>query len=110
MIKSTLEQIEKRIQGLDAVDSGKKRELAGLFAELRLEIDRLSQTHSEQAESIARFAGASAHEATRREGNPALRELSVEGLEASVQDFEVSHPRLVQVVNSLCNLLSGLGI
>jgi hypothetical protein len=37
-------------------------------------------------------------------------EISVKGLRSSVAGFEKSHPRLAQVVNSISNTLSNLGI
>ncbi|HEX7576724.1 MAG TPA: DUF4404 family protein, partial [Verrucomicrobiae bacterium] len=74
------------------------------------EVGALSKTHGEQAESIAGFAQLSAHEATRGAQNPQLRELSVRGLQSSVEGFEKSNPRLVEIVNRISNTLSNLGI
>jgi hypothetical protein len=34
----------------------------------------------------------------------------VRGLRSSADGFEQSHPRLVQIVNSISNMLSNLGI
>jgi hypothetical protein len=70
----------------------------------------LSKTEAEHAESIARFAALSAHEATRREKRPDLQQISIDGLTTSVEGFEATHPRLVEIVNSFCVLLSNLGI
>jgi hypothetical protein len=81
-----------------------------LLARLKTEVGALSKTHGEQAESIAGFAQLSAHEATRGEQNPQLRELSVRGLQSSVEGFEKSHPHLVEIVNRISNTLSNLGI
>jgi hypothetical protein len=39
-----------------------------------------------------------------------LLKLSLEGLNSSVQEFEESHPRLVQIVGAVTNTLSNLGI
>jgi len=39
-----------------------------------------------------------------------LRELSVRGLQSSVEGFEKSNPRLVEIVNTISNTLSNLGI
>jgi hypothetical protein len=39
-----------------------------------------------------------------------LRELSVRGLRSSVTGFERSHPKLVQIVNTISNTLANLGI
>ena len=69
-----------------------------------------SKTQQEQAQSIAGFAEVSTHEATRTEQDPELLKLSLEGLGSSVRGFEESHPRLVQIVNSISSTLSNLGI
>ena len=110
MIKKTIGEIETRIQGADAISDNRKRELLQLLGTLKNEVGTLSKTHNEQAQSIAGFAKLSAHEATREKQNPQLRELSLRGLQSSVEGFEKSHPRLVQIVNSISNTLSNLGI
>ena len=110
MIKKTIGEIEARIQGTDASGDERKHELLQLLGTLKTEVGTLSKTHSEQAQSIAGFAKLSAHEATREKQNPQLRELSLRGLQSSVEGFEESHPKLVQIVNSISNTLSNLGI
>jgi hypothetical protein len=110
MIEDTIGKIEARIQGADAVKEERRQELLQLLATLKSEVAELSKTHGEQAESIAGFADISTHEATRAEQNPELLKLSLEGLGSSVQEFEESHPRLVQIVNGISNTLSNLGI
>ncbi len=110
MIKDTLEKIEARLRNADAINEDKRRELHDLLARLKAEVAELSKTHSEQAESIAGFTEMSAHEATRGQQNPRLLELSLDGLTSSVEEFEKSHPKLVQVVNAISNALSNLGI
>jgi queuine/archaeosine tRNA-ribosyltransferase len=81
-----------------------------LLGTLKSEVAKLSQTHGEQAESIAGFTQLSAHEATRTEQNPELLKLSLDGLGSSVRGFEESHPRLVRIVNAISNTLANLGI
>jgi hypothetical protein len=110
MIEKTIGEIEVRIRTADAVNEGRKRELLQLLATLKTEVGALEKTHSEQAESIAEFARISAHEATRGEQSPELRELSVRGLQSSVEGFEKSHPQLVEIVNRISNTLSNFGI
>jgi hypothetical protein len=110
MIEDTLAKIEARLQSSEAVSEDKRRELQQLLATLKSEVAGLSETHAEQAESIAAFTGLSAHEATRERRNPELLRLSLRGLTSSVGEFETSHPKLVQIVNAISNLLSGLGI
>jgi hypothetical protein len=84
--------------------------LLGLLATLKSEVAGLSDTHQDQAQSIAGFTAVSAHEATRDERDPELMQLSLKGLSHSVGGFEESHPKLVQAVNSICTTLSNLGI
>lgn len=110
MIDRTMQEIEQRLQDLEHADPGRKQELQSLFRELRSEIQMISGSRSEHAESIARFANLSAHEALRRERDPKLKELSLEGLRRSVEEMEVEHPALVRVVNTICVTLSNIGI
>ena len=110
MIKETISNIEAKIQNAESIKSEKKRELLQLLGTLKSEVDALSKTDDEQAHSIAGFTNLSAHEATRSTQNPALLELSLKGLSSSVAGFENSHPRLVQIVNSISQTLSNLGI
>ena len=110
MIEKTIGEIEAKIHGANSISDERKRELLQLLGTLKSEVGKLSKTHDEQAQSIAEFAKLSAHEATRGEQNPQLREISVSGLRSSVEGFEQSHPKLVQIVNSISNTLSNLGI
>jgi len=110
MIEDTVSKIEAKIQGADSIKNERKRELLQLLGTLKSEISNLSKTHVEQAQSIAGFTELSAHEATRSQQNPELLNLSLKGLSSSVEGFEKSHPRLVQIVNAISNTLSNLGI
>lgn len=110
MIEKTISEIEARIGGAESVSPTHKQELLNLLSTLKTEVAELSKTHGEQANSIAGFVQLSANEATRTEPNPQLREISNQGLLSSVDGFEQSHPKLVQIVNSISNTLSNLGI
>ncbi|MGH7977201.1 MAG: DUF4404 family protein [Limisphaerales bacterium] len=110
MIEKTIGEIEAKIRGANSVGEEHKRELLQLLGTLKSEIGALEKTDDERAQSIADFAKIAAHEATREKQNPQLRELSVRGLRSSVDGFEQSHPKLVQIVNSISNTLSNLGI
>ena len=110
MIQDRLDKIEDKLKQSNTIKDNDKTELLNLVKTLRKEIADLSRTHHEQAESIAGFAELSAHEATRSEKNSELFNLSIEGLTSSVQGFEVSHPRLVELINTFCAMLARLGI
>ena len=110
MIEDTIGKIEARIQSADAIKDDREQELLELLGTLKAEVAKLSETHTEQAESIAGFTERSAQEATRSEQNPQLLKLSIQGLNSSVGEFEKSHPQLVRIVNAISNTLSNLGI
>jgi hypothetical protein len=110
MIQDTLSKIEARIEKTEAIKPESRAELLDLLATLKTEVGQLSQTHTEQAQTITGFAQVSTHEATREEKNPQLLKLSLDGLAGSVDGFEESHPRLVAIVNRICTTLSNLGV
>lgn len=110
MIQDRLDKIEERLKQSKEVNEGDKIELLNLLKSLRTEIADLSQTHQEHAESIVGFTELSAREATRKEKSSVLLNLSIKGLTSSVQDFEVSHPRLVGIVNRFCTMFYNMGI
>jgi len=110
MIQGTIAKIEERIQKVDSLDAGNREEFLSLISDLRTEVTRLSETHLEQAESIAGFTALSTHEATREKRDPRLLAPALDGLAWSVKGFEVTHPRLVQTVNSICDTLANMGI
>jgi len=110
MIDDTIQKIEAQLQSAEAIPDARRRELLELLAKLKAEVATLSQTHGEAAQSIAGFTQVSTHEATRETPNPELLGLSLRGLRSSVEGFEETHPKLVQIVNSINNTLSNLGI
>jgi putative cell wall-binding protein len=110
MIQDDFDKIEERLKQSKSVKESEKIELLTLLTTLKKEIADLSQTNYEHAESIVGFAKLSAHEATRREKSPELLNLSIEGLTSSVQGFEISHPKLVEIINTFCTMISNLGI
>ena len=110
MIQDTIAKIEDQLRQSGSLTPAQRTELLTLLATLKTEVHGLSESEPESAQSIAGFTAVSAHEATRQEPDPDLVDLSLKGLSRSVEGFEASHPKLVQVVNSICNTLSNLGI
>ena len=110
MIQDRIDKIESTLQSAPNLPAETKQELLALLAELKAEVAPLSATHGEDAASIARFADASVHEATRSERKPEQTAAALSGLNASVQGFEASHPRLVQIVDRIALTLSNMGI
>jgi hypothetical protein len=110
MPADTMAKLEAKIQETQHLNPSQKAELLTLLAALKGEIADLVTTHEEHAHSITRFTDLSAHEATRQQKHPDLLRLAIEGLSTSVEEFEASHPTLVETVNKLSTLLSSLGI
>ena len=109
MPSRTIQELSEKIKNA-SIGKAEREELVKLIDSLKNEIEELSATNKEHAESIANFAEASAHEATKKVPNPELREISIKGLTASVDDFEASHPALVRIVNRISVMLSNIGI
>ncbi|HIG29509.1 MAG TPA: DUF4404 family protein [Verrucomicrobiales bacterium] len=110
MIRTTIEKIESRIQNSGGINTEQKQDLLGLMGSLKSEILELSKTNAEQAHSVAGFTDVTTHEATREQVNHTLLKTSLDGLSYSVKEFEISHPQLVEVVNTICVRLSNMGI
>ena len=109
-MRETITKIEERIRNAGTLKDDARTELLGLLGQLKSQIDDLSKTHQEQAQSIAGFTDVSAHEATREEKNPKLLKQSLLGLETSVDQLEKTHPQLVAVVNRIAATLANMGI
>jgi hypothetical protein len=110
MINETIKQIETRIANSESLNPERRRELLELLAKLKAETGELAKTHNEQAESIVGFTQVTAYETMRAAQDPQLVSLSAEGLRKSVAEFEKSHPKLAQVVNTISTTLSNSGI
>ena len=110
MIESRIEKIQSTIESSGKISSEAKAELLALIAGLKSEIKTLSETHHEEASSITGFADVSTHEAARSQKNPQLAETALDGLRASIDGLEESHPTLVAAVNRFATALSNMGI
>ena len=110
MIQDNIEKIETKVQAAKGISEETRTELIGLLSTLKTEIGDLSKTHVEDAVSITGFTDASTHEATRESVKPEQVKVAVQGLSASVEGVETSHPVLVQIVNRIATILSNMGI
>ena len=110
MIEEHIQKTESAVKTAENISADKKAELLGLVAKLRSALEDVSETHHEDAQSIARFAEAAAHEAIRTKKKPKLLKTASHGLKQSVEEFEASHPELVARVNEFATLLANLGL
>ena len=110
MIQDRIDKIENTLRSAQNLPPETREELLKLLADLKAEVASLTATHRDDAASITHFADASFHEATRSERKPEQTAAAISGLNASVQGFEASHPRLVQIVDRIAVTLSNMGI
>ena len=108
MSDEDLHRAESAIKKADYISADKKAELLGLLSRLKSAIGDASQTHTEDAQSIARLTAASAREAALK--RPNQLEKALHGLKQSVDKFEGSHPDLVIAVNEFATVLADMGI
>ena len=98
MIEETIRQIEARLNASTNLAPETRAELLSLLTRLRLEAAQLPASE--------RTASGPPDDSVE----PESIEEHVDRLRGSVEEFEVSHPKVVQLVNHLANTLSGLGI
>lgn len=111
MSEKTINKIEEKIQNNASIDKSKKAELLELMGHLKIELEQLRQTDSSKARAIADLAETSTQKAfDAMTAVDVSSETPLKELETSVEEFEVSHPRLVRVINRICIMLSSIGI
>ena len=109
MTDEHIEKTKSAIASAENIPADRKAELLDLLSKLKPAIAKVSETHHEDARSIARLVEASAHETIRAQKKPESKRLLHE-LKRSVENFEASHPQLAAFVTQYSTLLSALGI
>ena len=110
MTDEHIEKTKSAIQSAENIPADRKTELLDLLSKLKPAIAKVSETHHEDARSIARLVEASAHQTIHTEKEPEQSKRLLGELKESVERFEVSHPQLAAFVTQYSTLLSALGI
>jgi len=110
MMEERMRKIEARIRQTLGLPEAEREKLLELVSTLREEVAALARSHEEDAHSIAHFLDASTHEASRMQKQPKLLEAARHGLTASVENFEISHPKLFATVNQAAVVLANMGL
>jgi hypothetical protein len=110
MTDEHIEKTKAAIASAENIPADRKAELLDLLSKLKPAIAKVSETHQEDARSIARLVEASAHETIRSQQKPEQHKKLLHELKESVQNFEASHPHLAAFVNQYSTVLSALGI
>ena len=110
MTHERIEKTKSAIESAENIPADRKAELLDLLSKLKPAIAKVSQTHHEDARSIARLVEASAKETIRAQTKPELNKRLLHELKQSVENFEASHPQLAAFVTQYSTVLSALGI
>lgn len=110
MTDEHIEKTKSAIESAGNIPADKKAELLDLLSKLKSAIAQVSETHGEDAQSIARLVEASARETIRAQKEAERSTTLSHELKQSVEKFEASHPQLVASVTQYTGFLSALGI
>ena len=110
MTDEHIEKTKSAIESAEKIPADRKAELLDLLSKLKPAIAKVSETHHEDARSIARLVEASAQETIRAQTKPELNKRLLHELKQSVENFEASHPQLAAFVTQYSTVLSALGI
>src|SRR5438874_12692377 len=97
MTEQHIQKIKSAVEASDHISAEKKAELLAVLAKLKPAIEKVAQTHQEDAHSISQFIETSAHEAAKKK-HPESLESVLDKLRQSVAKFEASHPDLTAFV------------
>lgn len=105
-----IEALEKKIESASKIDAKIKEDLLDLMRSLKTELSDLKNINPDSAHDIADKTQVSAEKVLSSDNNKNELQENIDGLQGTVEEFEVSHPKLVQIVNRLCMMLSDIGI
>jgi DNA-directed RNA polymerase beta' subunit len=108
MSEQRIEKSKAAIEAADHIPAEKKAELLESLAKLKPAIAKVSPTHN--AQTIARLLEASTHEATRKEKRAGALKKVLDELKESIEKFEASHPKLVELVGEYSTRLANMGL
>jgi len=110
MIDEHIDKTKSAIESAENIPADRKAELLDLLSKLKPAIAKVSETHHDDARSIARLVEASAQETIRAQKKPERIKRLLHELKQSVQNLEASHPELVAFVTEYSAFLSAMGI
>ena len=108
-MKQTLQEINDKIAAASDLKAERKAELTELVNKLYAELEDLARTDRVRAENVSGLARTSTDEAVNGHDQEKL-DSALNGFSGSVEQLEASHPRMVAIVNRICNMLSDIGI
>ena len=108
MLKDTLNQLEQQVRDSASLAEGRKVELLDLIVELRKEVKTLEKEHADKAQQLVQQTHDTMQHALS--GDAKQVELTSHGLERSIEEFELSHPKFYNAIKALAIRITGLGV
>jgi hypothetical protein len=105
MIKEKLTALENKIHSSTSMKQENKDAVLTLLAELQEEINEIS---NDKVAKLVELQGLNELQKSTEEDSGLLKS-ALNEVSETVNSFEESHPKLVQVVNSICTQLSNSG-
>ena len=105
-----IEALETKIKSTSQIDDAIRNDLLDLMRSLKTELADLKEVHPDTAHNIADKTRVSTEQILSSSNKQGELQENIDGLQVTVEEFEVSHPKLVQVINRLCMMLSDIGI
>ena len=96
------QKIQALVKNSDHLSDADREKLVKLSDELHEELKTLEKTEETHARKIAEHALHMADAVLKKDHDPAANEASATDLKDSVREFEVSHPNLSRIVQSIC--------
>src|SRR4029434_8080488 len=107
------EHIEKTklvIESAENIPADRKAELLDLLSKLKPAIAKVSQTHREDGQRIARLVETAAQETISAQKKPEPIKRPLHELKRSVEKFEASHPDLAVFVTEYPGFFPAMGL
>src|SRR4030095_16185197 len=110
MTNEHIEKTKSAIESAGNIPADRKAELLDLLSKLKPAIAKVSQTHREDAQRIARLVETAAQETISAQKKPEPIKRPLHELKRSVEKFEASHPELVAFVTESTGFWSAMGL
>jgi hypothetical protein len=107
-LKSTLNQVNQRVEALPGADESLKAELQRLIAQLSAALQLLPPEQAEAAEAVAQAAHLLVNEATDASPNQTILQISGEGLKQAARSLADLAPAVVSLAEQLVQIVRTL--
>lgn len=110
MLEETIKRIENIVNNSENLSKERRQQLINLAVDLKKQLNELSETNKEDANSIAGFTSITTYESLKDEQDDDLLNFTNSGLKLAIRKVEATHPQLIKTIRNFTRILSNLGI